>query len=236
LLEDIPKVSLGDKMRILKQLYVISVNVESPHTQDEMLRFIRAILTLPSGTRGSVVEAGCYKGSSTAKFSLAADIAGRTLVVFDSFEGIPENDESHEKNIFGGPAFFRKGDYRGTLEEVKTNVARFGKLDRCRFVKGWFDDTMPDFREPIAAVYIDVDLASSTRCCLKHLYPLLEDGCALYSQDGHLPLVLRVFNDDEFWSKEVGFAKPSIQGFGKSKLIRVAKGAREALVQAAGIK
>lgn len=223
LAEDMPNVSLKDKLRIVKNLYVITFNVDSPHTQGEILTFIRTILVLPSEKKGVIVEAGCFKGSSTAKFSLAADITERTLVVFDSFEGIPENDEPHTKNIFGGNTTFKKGDYSGALDEVKLNVANYGNIHCCRFIKGWFDETMRSFKEPIVAAYIDVDLASSTRTCIKFLYPLLENGCALYSQDGHLPLVLDVFNNDQFWLQEVDSKKPVVHGFGKSKLIKVTK-------------
>ena len=218
------EVSFIDKIRLIKQLYVISSKIESPHTQGEMLDMIRVILSLRPESNGVVVEAGCFKGGSTAKFSLAVDIVGRNLVVFDSFEGIPENVEPQDKDIFGWKAeVFKKGDYCGTLEEVISNVTRFGKIERCRFIKGWFDDTMPDFKEPISAIYIDVDLASSTRTCLKYLFPLLERGGILYSQDGHLPLVVDVFSDDDFWSKEVGCKKPLIQGLGRRKLIKIIK-------------
>lgn len=215
--------SFRDRLRIVYKLYAISFRVDSPHTQQEIISYIRAILALPRESNGVVVEAGCYKGGSTSKFSLAADIAGKTLVVFDSFQGIPDNVEPHERNIFGGPASFKEGDYCGALDEVKTNVSNHGKVDRCRFVPGWFDDTLPDFREPVSAVYLDVDLASSTRTCLKHLYPLLEPGGVLFSQDGHLPLVLEVFDDDRFWSEEVGCEKPRVLGLGKKKLIKVVK-------------
>jgi len=225
LLNDVPNVSLKEKISIVNQLYITTFLLDSPHTPYEMFTFIKAILSLPPERRGVVVEAGCFKGGSTAKFSLAADIAGRELVIFDSFEGIPKNDELHGKDIFGSSAQFNKGDYCGALEEVKANVMRFGKIKSCRFVKGWFEDTMPDFKEPIAAIYLDVDLASSTRTCLKYLFPLLENGGILYSQDGHLPLVIDVFNDEEFWRKEVGCKKPIIQGLGEEKLIKIVKGA-----------
>jgi len=225
LVSDIPNMSLSGKLRIVRRIFSISLNIDSPHAQDEVLAFMRTILTLPPEGKGVLVEAGCFKGSSTAKFSLAADIAGRELVVFDSFEGIPENEEQHEKNIFGGRAGFKKGSYSGALEEVKGNVARFGKIDRCRFIPGWFDKTMPGFKETISAVYLDVDLASSTRTCLKYLYPLLENGGVLYSQDGHLPLVIQVFDDDKFWMDEVGCEKPRISGLGVKKLIKIIKGA-----------
>jgi O-methyltransferase len=218
-------IALQDRFRLIKQLYAVTFSVKSPHTQKEVLSYIGTILALPAHKSAVVVEVGCFKGSSTAKFSLAADLVGKELVVFDSFQGIPDNDEPHDKNIFGAEAKFVKGDWCGPLEEVKNNVAKYGKINRCRFVPGWVDDTLPKFHEPILAIYIDVDLASSTRTCLKYLYPLLETGGVLYSQDGHLPLVIDVFNDEQFWLNEIGCRKPTIEGLGVKKLIKIVKGA-----------
>ncbi|SAL06017.1 Demethyldecarbamoylnovobiocin O-methyltransferase [Caballeronia arationis] len=215
--------SVKERIGIVRRMYAISDRVESPHTQVEILRFVETILSLPPKTQGVVVEAGCFKGGSTAKFSLAAHLAKRTLVVFDSFEGIPENDEPHDKNIFGGECKFSRGDWCGTFEEVTSNVRAYGRIEVCRFVKGWFDETMPHFHEPIAAIYLDVDLASSTSTCLKYLYPLLVPGGKLYSQDGHVPLVLSVFDDDGFWREQVGAKKPPISGWGETKLIALTK-------------
>jgi O-methyltransferase len=148
-------------------------------------------------------------------------------VVFDSFQGIPENDEPHDKNIFGRPESFKAGSYWGTLDEVKRNVARFGRIDVCRFVPGWFEETLPGFHEPIAAMYLDVDLAASTRTCLKYLYPLLAAGGTLYSQDGHLPLVIEALSDADFWVNEVGCKPPRIEGLGQRKLIWTTKDASQ---------
>lgn len=217
-----PGVSLDQRVSIVKNFYVISYYVECTHTQEEMLSLIETILSIPKDVDGCVVEAGAFKGGSSAKFSIAAKMAGRELVVFDSFEGIPENSESHERNIYGGAARFSKGDYRGSLEEVRSNIAKFGRLEVCRFMKGWFEETMPDFKEPIAAAYLDVDLGSSTRSCLKYLYPLLVPGGVLLSQDGHLALVIDVFGDEMFWEKEVGYPKPNVERLGE-RLIRIRK-------------
>ena len=214
---------LNEKLRILRRLYSISTHVDSPHTQTEILSYMTAILKIPTGVEGKIIEAGCFKGSSTAKFSIAVSKVHRELIVLDSFEGIPLNDEPHEKTIFGDGASFKQGDFCGKLSEVTSNVEKFGDISCCRFIKGWFDDSLPDFKEKIAAVYIDVDLASSTKTCLKYLYPLLISGGVLYSQDGHLPLVVDVFNDDEFWEKEVGYKKPLIEGLNVRKLIKITK-------------
>ena len=145
------------------------------------------------------VEAGCFKGGSTAKLSIAAKLSQRRLFVFDSFEGLPQNTEQHRPTIFGEVPDFSQGRYRGALEEVQQNILKFGDADVCMYLKGWFEQTMPQFAQPIVAAYIDVDLVSSTRTCLKYLYPLLQPGGCLFSQDAHLPLIIALLEDSEFW-------------------------------------
>ena len=207
------------RLSVLHRLYVISHAIHCPHTQRQILSFFRSTLSMPRDIEGCVVEAGAYKGGSTAKFSIAVKLAGRELVVFDSFQGIPENDEPHDRNIFDGEASFPEGSYCGSLDEVKGNVRRYGEIEVCSFVEGWFEDTMPSFSRRVAAIYLDVDLEASTRTCLKYLYPRLAPGGVLYSQDGHLPLVISVFENEEFWTREVGCRRPHVEGLGEEKLI-----------------
>lgn len=216
-------VTFNKKIFIVKSIYRISSNIECPHTQQEIISFIQAILLIPNHVKGCIVEAGSFKGGSAVKFSIAAKIAQRRLLLFDSFEGLPENIEPHREDIVGEEISFPSGSYYGTLDEVKRNIAMYGNIEVCEFIKGWFDDTMPKFSEPIAAIYLDVDLASSTRTCLKYLYPLLITGEVLYSQDGYFPLVIDVFNNDKFWEEEVGCPKPYIDGLGKERLIKIIK-------------
>jgi len=216
-------VSLSQKLSVVRSLCRTTMAVDCAHTEEEMLSFITNILTTQPTVPGCVVEAGCCKGGSTAKFSLAARLAGRRLVVFDSFEGLPENDEAHGTTILGETPDFSKGRYSGTLEEVRRNVGEHGAPEVCEFVKGWFDETMPAFSEPVAAVYLDVDLVTSTRTCLKHLYPLLSPGGYVYSQDGHLPLVIELLRDEQFWETEVKHPRPHFEGLGSRKLVRARK-------------
>jgi O-methyltransferase len=218
------RAKLSERWKIVRELYRITYTVPCFHTQSEIIAPIKAMLEVPFELRGVVVEAGCFKGGGTAKLSVAARRAGRELFVFDSFDGIPENSEPHDKNIWGGHVSFSKGDYRGEFAEVTDNVREFGDIEVCHFVKGFFDETMPYFRHPVVVAYLDVDLASSTRTCLKHLWPLLVPGGTLFSQDGHLPLVLKVFDDDEFWSRELNTKKPRLHGFGTSQLVWCRKG------------
>ncbi len=215
-------ISFSKRFFIIKRLYIISFKIDCPHNQFEMLSFIDSILSIPQNVTGCIVEAGSYKGGSTAKFSIAAKIANRKLIVFDSFQGIPENSEPDDKDIFGVNFSFKKGDCCGRLGEVKENIKKNGSLEHCEFIEGFFDETMTNFSKPIAAIYLDVDLASSTRTCLKYLYPLLNPNGALFSHEGNLPLVIKAFNDKNFW-KSIGYTKPPIPDLGKKKLIKIIK-------------
>jgi len=200
-------------------------NTKVPHHNSQILAFVDAIHSLPPSLEGCIVEAGCFKGASAAKFSIAAKKTGRQLVLFDSFEGLPENEEPHDRSILGHSIqdWFKGGEFCGSLAEVKATIAAFGHIEACNFIKGWFEDTMPHFKDRIAAAYIDVDLASSTETCLKYLYPLIVPGGVLFSQDGDFPLVIKILDDDQFWEQHVGCKKPVIEGLGTDKLLRIIK-------------
>ena len=202
----------------LDKLRRVDARVPSAHNQSHILRFLLEILELPASVPGCIVEAGAFKGGSTAKISLFAAYRQRRVHVFDSFQGLPPNEEAHERSLEGHSirGWFREGQFAGSLEEVKNNVASWGEASVVSYHPGWFEDTMPLFREPVALAYLDVDLASSTRTCLKYLYPLLQPGGALVSQDGDFPLVVEVLKDEAFWRGEVGAdALPLIEGLGK---------------------
>jgi O-methyltransferase len=216
-------VPFNERSALVRQIRAAGLGLECLHTHAEMEHIIGTILALPPSVHGCIVEAGCFKGGSTAKLSLAARAVKRKLFVFDSFAGLPANDEPHEKSMFGERIDFAKGRYAAGLEEVQANVRRFGAEEVCEFVPGWFEDTMPRFHEPIAVAFTDVDLAASTRTCLRYLYPLLVPGGSLFSHDGHLPLCQEVFRDDAFWKDTVGHARPPIPGFGTHKLLRMTK-------------
>lgn len=219
------KTGFLQRLSIIKRFYRISWDIDCRHTQGEMFDVVSSILSMPKDIKGCIVEAGTFKGGSAAKYSIAAKISDRQLVIFDSFEGMPNNVEAHEKNIYGDniKGYFNKGEYCGALEEVKNNIRKYGDIEVCKFIKGWFDGTMSKYSEKIAIIFMDVDLASSTKTCIKYLYPLLSPGGALYSQDGAFPLVIDVFKDKSFWENQIGCQMPYIEGLGQKKLIKITK-------------
>lgn len=227
---NLPGVGFFQRFYLIARFYLISLSVHCLHRQSEILQVVSSILSIPPDSEGCVVEAGCYKGGSAAKFSLACKIAGREFFVFDSFEGFPEDPEFQDRlsrHIHKGDhaqdLYFSKNALRGTFNEVTDNIKRFGSIDSCKFVRGWFKDTMPEFNKKISVMYLDVDLVSSAKTCLKYLYPLLKEDGVLFSHDGIFPSIVNVFDNDQFWKDEAGVTKPPIIGLKKEKLIKIIK-------------
>lgn len=210
-------VPLTTRLRLVARFIGITNHVRAYHTQEEMLRVADAILQR-AGTPGlTVVECGCCKGASTAKLSLVCALAGARLLVFDSFRGVPPNGESDAK-LDGTPVRFFAGAFRGRLNEVRRTVDRFGAPAVVTYHRGWFDETLRDFAEPVDVALLDVDLVSSTRTCLAALWPRLRPGGVIFSQDGHLRGVVALLGDAAFWAA-LGARAPRIDGLGAAKLV-----------------
>ena len=88
-------------------------------------------------------------------------------------------------------------------------------------MKGWFADTLPTLERPLDVVLLDVDLAASTRECVRRLYPRIRPGGALLSQDGHLRATIELLADEGFWRDMVGVSPPPIHGLGTVKLLEI---------------
>jgi len=214
------ELTLLDRARLLRRLVQTTDAVRCYHTQVEILAVIDAIFSRAGRGALTVVEAGAGKGASTAKLSLAVARAGGRLVVFDSFRGLPPNDERHAR-LDGSEVVFRAGAFPGRLPSVQRVVARFGAPQVCDFRKGWFAQTMPLFDQPVDVVLLDVDLLASTRTCLVHLFPRLKAGGVLFTQDGHLRAIVDLLASERFWKEEVGVPVPEIDGLGERKMLAI---------------
>ncbi|MEL6183242.1 MAG: TylF/MycF/NovP-related O-methyltransferase [Myxococcota bacterium] len=209
------------RARLAWRFFHITNHVRAYHTQGEMFEVTKAILQ--AGRRGpvTVVEAGAAHGASTAKLSLAvARAGGGTLHVFDTFRGMPANDELHE-HLDGRPVRFREGAFRGRLAAVRRVVETFGAPEVCRWHKGLFEDTLPQLEAPpLDVVLLDVDLWSSTATCLRYLLPRLRAEGVVLSQDGHLKTIVDRLRAPDVWV-ELGLDRPIIEGVGERKLLRI---------------
>lgn len=175
----------------------------------------REILSLPKETRGDVVECGAWKGASAASLSLVCEQVGRKLIVCDSFAGLPDDGERRHVGLHTGVyGHYKAGMFEGSLEEVRGNIEAHGALSVCSFVKGYFAESLTALEDPVAFAFLDVDLDSSTRDCLKALWPLLNEGGFIYSDDAGDLDVVKVFFDTPWWQKTLGCAAPGFVGSG----------------------
>lgn len=196
----------------------ITINQQIPSATPWLLHVVlaREILNIPPSVQGDVIECGCWKGASTASLSLVCGLVGRKLIVCDSFEGLPEDESQvvHKYPHLGVFGYCQKGMYAARVEEVKENIACFGDLSVCRFVPGFFSDSLRALAEPLVFAFLDVDLASSMRDCVKHIWPLLVDGSFVYTDDSCDMEVVRVWFDDAWWQREIGERAPGYVGSG----------------------
>jgi len=229
-----PHISPFQRILLVLQFFYIHMRVDCMHGNFEIVQIAQSILENHK-VKGVILEAGAYKGGATTKLSLVAKIAGRKLHIFDSFQGLPENDEFY--NIYEKRTYvydpsvqrtkygyvFSKGQYSASLSQLKKTIHTYGAPEVCVYHKGWFEKTMKQLHTPIAALFLDVDLASSTKTCLRYLYPLLAKGGVLYSHDGHLGRVTDIYKDRSFWRKEIKVKRPIIYGLGTARLLKITK-------------
>src|SRR5215510_752808 len=66
----IPALSLLERIHLLLRLIRVDLNVQHGHWPGEVARVIKAIGERKARTKEVIVEAGCWQGGSTAKFSI----------------------------------------------------------------------------------------------------------------------------------------------------------------------
>ena len=175
----------------------------------------REILSIPPQVQGSVVECGAWKGASTASLSLVCHLTRRRLLVCDSFEGLPVQGmhlyQAPHSKTYG---YLKGGMFSGSLPEVKTNVGKHGRIEVCQFVPGLFAQSLTALQFPVVFAFLDVDLPSSFRDCLKAIWPLLVPNGAVYVDDIGCMDVAQVFFDEAWWQDNLGCPAPGVVGSG----------------------
>jgi len=207
------------RTRIVERFEAIHAKVTIASSPTDGLFLAEAALDVDAA--GEMVECGCYQGGSTAKLSILASVTSRKLVVCDSFEGLPESDSHNDQDLhvrmpseWMNP--WKPGDWAGSLDLVKANVERFGEMDVCTFVKGWFQDTLTGNALPaaVAMAFTDVDMPSSARECLESIWPRLSDRGAYFSHDVGFIKVLKELTDETLWREVLHEPVPIIYGAG----------------------
>ncbi|HJO38786.1 MAG: TylF/MycF/NovP-related O-methyltransferase [Vicinamibacterales bacterium] len=132
------------------------------------------------GVTGDLVECGVRNGGSAAALSLG--LPGRSVWLYDSFEGLPPPGPRD-----GAAADGWAGRCRGTEDRVVAALEIAG-VGEYTIRPGWFAETFaaPPAPERIALLHVDADWYDSAIESLERFYPLVADGGAIVLGDfGH---------------------------------------------------
>lgn len=119
-----------------------------------------------------------------------ADATERQLYVFDSFEGLLEVDEYnltdfHARRGASWTTPWTSGRYDARKDLVEANVAKFGQINRCKFIQGWFEKTLTPANLPeiVALPFVDVDIPQSARQCFEPIWPRVPEHGVFATHD-----------------------------------------------------
>jgi O-methyltransferase len=170
---------------------------------------------------GDLVECGAARGGSAALMGLTLQRlgggAGRSLWVFDTFEGIPAPTQE-DPDLELARAY--TGGFRGEMAEVSSFFEEAGILGFAKLVKGLFQDTLPTCAvTSIAVLHIDGDWYDSVKCCLEHLYDRVSPGGVIQFDDyGHWAGARKAV--DEFIARRQISARLSVIDYSGRQLIK----------------
>jgi len=136
------------------------------------------------GVPGVLMETGVWRGGASILMTAVLQDMGeyaRRVYVCDSFAGLPPPRLKEDE----GAKWHEYDSLAVSIEEVQDNFRRYGIVDHSRgaanihFLKGWFNETMPQAAEgidQIAVLRLDGDMFESTMDVLTHMYPKVAIG------------------------------------------------------------
>jgi O-methyltransferase len=159
---------------------------------------------------GDLIETGVWRGGATIfmRGILAAHcVTERRVWAADSFEGLPKPSAEYEADR--GDQHWSHSQLAVSEDEVRSNFERYGLLDeQVRFLKGYFQDSLPDAPiEQLAVARLDGDMYESTIVALNALYPKLARGGYLIVDDYALAGCRRAVDD---YRREHGIQEPLV--------------------------
>jgi O-methyltransferase len=149
--------------RIRQQTAMVILDTEAYNIYKSVVRTEKVL--------GDLAEVGVFRGGSAR---LICEVkGGRTLHLFDTFEGLPKAGEWDQK--------FQEGGFASSLTEVRAYLQGFPNV---HFHAGLFPETARGLESlTFSFVHLDVDLYESTLSGLEWFYPRMSRGAILISHD-----------------------------------------------------
>lgn len=152
----------------------------------QLFRLVERAKSVP----GLIAEVGTYMGGS-AKLMHLAD-PEKELVSFDTFEGLPNDDE-----IKMGIC---RGQYKSSYDKVSGYLGGYPKI---KLVKGIFPDSASGYTDKeFSLIHLDTDLHLATSQGLAYFYPRLNKRGIIISHDYQCNEGVRKAFDDYFSGKD----------------------------------
>lgn len=145
---------------------------------------------IADGVPGDMAEVGVFRGNSAAVLAHYARLSGRTVYLFDTFEGFDSRD-------LKGIDKQRGEDFSATsLPEVEKLVGQ----NNVEIIKGYFPQSIPPALNDknFAVVHLDCDLYEPMRNGVEFFYPRLSPGGLMLLHDyssGHFPGAKQAIDD-----------------------------------------
>ena len=139
-----------------------------------------------ASVEGCIVECGTWRGGMIAGI---ADVLGsdRSYYLCDSYQGLPPVEEIDGADALAWQNNTTSPNYHNNCsaseEDARSAMAMSAAKD-VKFLKGWFENTLPSFPSvPIALLRMDADWYSSTKCILENLTSRLVPGGLIIVDD-----------------------------------------------------
>ena len=191
------------------RMFLNKLRVETGTSYKAHLAMGLKVFETPPEVEGAVIECGTWKGGSAVNLSLVCQMTGRKLLIYDSFEGLPEKEEGDREAVG-----YNVGDYCGTLDEVKSNISKYGSIESCEFIQGWFKDTLPQLDQPILLAFLDVDFEASLETCVRYIWNNLTEKGYIFI-DEYVGLdYCSLFYSETYWKKFFDRTPPGLIGAG----------------------
>ena len=129
---------------------------------------------------GDATEFGCYVGTTSVYLAERLKDTGRTLWLYDSFEGLPP--KTTEDRSPAGEQFVT-GELLATKKQLIKNLMQ-AHVPMPKITKGWFNElTEQQVPERIAFAFLDGDYYHSIKDPLKLIWPRLSPGAIVVVDD-----------------------------------------------------
>jgi len=157
--------------------------------EKEKRRAVLEGLWRTEGLEGDVAELGVFQGGGTFILAEVLDIlqSSRRVYACDSFEGLPAPLGQDAIPRQDGRIHYVQGMFKETsYERLDFMLRTWGKSDRVRLVKGFFEDVLPKAFAPdkrFSMVILDSDQYSGTRFGFEFFYNRIPEGGMIFVDD-----------------------------------------------------